>query len=302
MSSRIFCILYSMGPPRFEYAVDDYPLGPRTIYKVGGPARLALLPRTRDEVVEAYLWMQGQEGPKLILGAGSNVLVTDAGFPGTVLFTDALARMESLGEDRYTVEGGIVLDALVQQVLIPNNYEGTGGLTGIPGTVGGAIFMNAGTVNGTICQLMESVEVLAADTISEIPMAASLYSYRGQDFCPPGSLILGGVFHFEDAKADQGAIYDHYIARRLEKQPQGKCCGSVFKNPEDDHAGRLIEACDLKGTRRGGAVISPLHANFIVNDEGATADDILWLIALCKRTVQERFGISLKEEVKIIAV
>ena len=259
-----------METPPFAYAVENYPLAPETIYKVGGPARLALLPMTRDELVEAYVWMRSQEAPGLVLGGGSNVLVPDAGFPGIVLFTTALDSIEALGNDRYAVEGGVVLDRLVREVLLANNYEGTGGLTGIPGSVGGGIFMNAGTVNGTICQLMETVDVVTEGGFSRIDMEESLYSYRGQVFCPPGGLILGGEFRFRKAETDQRAIYDHYIARRVEKQPQGNCCGSVFKNPEDDHAGRLIEACDLKGTRRGGAVISTLHANFIVNDADAS--------------------------------
>src|SRR5690606_7004140 len=99
---------------------------------------------------------------------------------------------------------------------------------------------------------------------------------------------------------DQRAVYDHYIQRRREKQPQGHCCGSVFKNPPGDHAGRLIESCGLKGTRRGRAVISPLHANSITNEHGAPSEDILALIDLCKRTVLEKHGIRLEEEVIIV--
>ena len=128
-----------------------------------------------------------------------------------------------------------------------------------------------------------------------------MYGYRGQTFCPPRSLILGGVFRFTPAEQDQRPIYDHYIRRRKEKQPQGNCCGSVFRNPEGDHAGRLIEACGLKGVRRGGAVISPMHANFIMNDSDARFDDIVGLITLCKATVKERFGIDLREEVVIVS-
>ncbi|MFA6243840.1 MAG: UDP-N-acetylmuramate dehydrogenase, partial [Candidatus Hydrogenedentales bacterium] len=128
----------------------------------------------------------------------------------------------------------------------------------------------------------------------------SLYSYRGQTFCPRGGLILSGLFRFEPVVEDQRAIYDRYIQRRKEKQPQGKCCGSVFKNPNGDHAGRLIEACGLKGTRHGGALISPMHANFIMNDDNATSADILALIAMVKQTVRDRFSVELEEEVVYI--
>jgi UDP-N-acetylmuramate dehydrogenase len=284
----------------FDFAVENYPLAPQTLYEVGGPARLALLPRNRAEVEAAYAWMRTQDGPKLVLGGGSNVLVSDKGFDGIVIFTNALDRIEEVGEDRYVVEGGAVLDTLVQEVLLANNYAGTGGLTGIPGTVGGAIYMNAGTVKGSICELLESVDLVSETGPVSVAIEPASYSYRGQTFCPPRGLIVAGHFRFTRAEDDQRAIYDHYIQRRKENQPQGRCCGSVFKNPENEHAGRLIEACGLKGTRQGDAVISSLHANFVMNEGKARCSDILALIALAKESVRERFGIELEEEVRVI--
>ncbi len=289
-----------MNSVPFDFAEENYPLAPLTVYRVGGPARLALIPRNRAEAIEAYAWMLDQDLPKLVLGGGSNVLIADDGFPGIALFTTKLAGLEHLDDDRYYVEGGGVLDRLLQEVIVANNYSGTGGLTGIPGSVGGAIYMNAGTVNGSICQLMESVDVLDAKGVTTVTMDASLYSYRGQTFCPHGAFILGGHFTFQRDEKDQKAIYDHYIQRRKEKQPKGNSCGSVFKNPDGDHAGRLIEGCGLKGTRRGGAVISELHANFILNEGTASSSDILALIDLVKTTVLDRYGVALHEEVKII--
>ncbi|MDP7640053.1 MAG: UDP-N-acetylmuramate dehydrogenase [Candidatus Hydrogenedentes bacterium] len=291
-----------MNAVPFDFAKENYPLAPLTVYCVGGPAKLALIPRNRTEAIDAYAWMLDQDLPKLVLGGGSNVLIADEGFPGIALFTSNLTGLEDLGGDRYFAEGGVVLNTLVQDVILKHNYSGAGGLTGIPGSVGGAIYMNAGTVNGSICQLMESVEVLGSGGVSTVPMDESLYSYRGQTFCQPGVLILSGRFRFRRDEEDQRAIYDHYIQRRKEKQPEGNSCGSVFKNPEGEHAGRLIEACGLKGARRGGAVVSDLHANFILNEGSATASDILGLINLVKSTVRERCGVELREEVKIIRV
>lgn len=289
-----------MKTPPFEYAHGDYPLAPLTRYRVGGPARVALLPRTLAEAREAYLWLVGQLSRRLILGGGSNVLISDKGFDGVVLVTTALDGIESLGGDRYRVECGAELGDVVQDVLLPNNYDGVGGLTGIPGSVGGAVYMNAGTVNGSACQWLESVEVIGPEGNRAIHIQPSLYGYRAQRFCPPGHLILEGVFHFRRATEDQRAVYEHYMDRRREKQPQGYCCGSVFKNPEGDHAGRLIEACGLKGKRLGGAMVSPLHANFIMNEDGATFDDILGLILLCRQAVNEKFGVALEREVVVI--
>lgn len=288
-----------MGNLPFDFAVENYPLAQASLYKVGGPARLALLPRTRADVVKAYEWLRTRTEPKIVLGGGSNVLIADEGFAGIVLFTTHLTGLEDLGDRRYYVEGGLILDQLVREVIIVHNYKGTGGLTGIPGTVGGAIYMNAGTVNGSICQLMESVDVITVDGEQRIELNESLYSYRGQTFCPPSGLILGGHFKFEIAEENQQAIYDHYMDRRRRTQPKGNSCGSVFKNPPGHHAGRLIESCGLKGTRHGGAVISDMHANFIINDRDAKCTDILALIALVKKRVHERFGIDLEEEVKI---
>ncbi len=284
----------------FDFAVENYPLAPLTIYQVGGPARLALIPRTVDEAVQAYEWTLKQPGKRTVLGGGSNVLIDDAGYDGIVIVMSRLDAMEPLGNDRYRIESGVDLDQVVREIMLENNYGMVGGLTGIPGTVGGAIYMNAGTVNGSTCMLMESVDVIGPEGRNLIPMTESLYSYRGQTFCPRGSLILQGFFQFAPADKPQRPIYEHYIQRRKEKQPKGRCCGSVFKNPPNDHSGRLIEAAGLKGTRKGGAMISTMHANFIMNEDNASSADIRYLIDLAKQTVKAQFGVELEEEVVYI--
>ncbi len=284
----------------FEFAQENVPLAPLTRYRIGGPARLALSPRTLDEACAAYAWMMAQAGPRLVLGGGSNVLIDDQGFAGTVLITTRLEGIVALGEDRYRVESGVVLDRLVREVMLERNYDGVGSLAGIPGTVGGAIFMNAGTVNGSTCEWLDEVEVMTPSGRATIRVTPEIYGYRGQTFCPRGGLVLCGTFRFRPSFREERAVYDHYLQRRQEKQPQGDCCGSVFKNPPNDHAGRLIESCGLKGTRCGGAIISPMHANFIMNDRHATFDDVLQLIQLSKSAVRERHGVDLQEEVVII--
>ena len=285
----------------FDFAVEDYPLAEATLYGVGGPAWLALFPRNAAEAQAAHAWMLAQPEPHLVLGNGSNVLVADRGFPGIVLFATKLDELEALGADRYRVAGGVDLGWLVREVIVPNNYEGAGALAGIPGSVGGALCMNAGTANGAACEFAESVDLVTPQGLVMRPITADLYGYREQRFCGADDLILSAVFRFRRTAKDQRAVYDHYMRRRRQTQPQGRCCGCVFKNPPGDHAGRLIEACGLKGTRRGGAEVSPIHANFIMNQGGATCDDILCLIALCKQRVREHFGINLQEELRIIA-
>lgn len=295
---------YSLGMngAPFDFAVEKYPLAGASLYNVGGAADLALMPKNIEEVEVAYDWLKGQDVPRIVLGGGSNVLISDAGFSGIVLFTTELTEIEALAGSRYRVEGGVILDDMLHETILKHNYEGAGGLTGIPGTVGGAIFMNAGTVNGSICELMESVQIVSESGTEEIAIDSSMYSYRGQSFCPPSGLIVSGTFAFRQSDVDQRAIYDKYIARRKETQPQGHSCGSVFKNPEGHHSGQLIESCGLKGSRIGGACISDVHANFIVNDRGASCADILDLIGLCKERVLAEHGVALEEEVKIYGV
>ncbi len=290
-----------MNDAPFDFARLDYSLAECTLYQIGGPARVALLPRTMEEVAQAYEWMAAQPGKKLILGGGSNVLINDAGFDGIVLFTTELMRMDDLGDHRYYIGSGRELDDMVRSIMLQHNYEGVGGFTGIPGSVGGAIYMNAGTVKGSTCQWMTSVDVMKPTGLATIPMEPTLFGYRGQTFCAPGDVILGGVFQFTPAEADQQAIYDHYKQRRKEKQPPGNSCGSVFKNPEGGHAGQLIESCGLKGTRRGGAIISPMHANFIINEGEASFQDVIDLLTLARDTVAEKHGVTLEPEVRIIA-
>ena len=289
-----------MEEPPFAFAVKNYPLAPITYYKVGGPARVALLPATIEEAEAAHRWMLHQPERHLVLGGASNVLIADTGFPGIVLFTTNLKQIDLLGSDRYRFEAGVEMDTVVREIMVDHNYEGVGALAGIPASVGGAIYMNAGTVNGSTSQFLESIDVLRDGALVTLVADPAWFEYRTQQFCGPDDVIVRGTFRFRHADQDQQTIYDHYIQRRRERQPQGNCCGSVFRNPPGEHAGRLIEVCGLKGARRGGAIISPLHANFIMNDANASFEDVLGLIQLCKERVREQFGIDLHEEVKII--
>lgn len=291
----------TQGAPPFDFARNAYPLAPHTFYRIGGPAAWALFPENPEQAKAAYAWIKKQERPFLVMGAGSNMLIDDRGFDGVVLFTTEIKHVVDLGAHHFQIGAGLPLADVVRTIMLPNNYAGVGALTGIPGTVGGALFMNAGTVNGTICQMTETVTLLRPSGIETVTMTPELYGYRGQRFCGPEDAIVEATLAFTPSANDEAAVYRHYIQRRQDTQPQGWCCGSVFKNPPNDHAGRLIEACGLKGKRLGGAVISEKHANFIMNEDNATFDDVMGLIRLVKETVRERFGVSLQEEVRVIS-
>ncbi len=278
----------------------NYNLAPLTYYKIGGPADIAMLPENEEDLIQAYRLFSMTELPKLIIGGGTNLLISDKGFRGVVLILPKINEAQVVGEDTYYVSAGAELSRLVEDIMLPNNYEGVGALTGIPGTVGGALFMNAGTINGSICQFAKEVTVLTPSGKKIVNITPNLYSYRSQKFCNLNELIIGVIFKFEKSDKDQRSVYQHYIERRRINQPSGYCCGSVFKNPPGNHAGKLIEACGLKGKRYGGAVISEKHANFIMNEDNATFDDVLYLINLAKDEVLKRFGIELEEEVRIV--
>ena len=289
-----------MNAVPFDFAQSHYPLAPHTRYRIGGPAKLALFPDSIADMKAACTWLAKNKMPYIILGGGTNVLIDDAGYPGAALFTTELKAMTPLGDHCYRIGAGVVLGDLVRQVLLPNNYSGVGALTGIPGTVGGALFMNAGTANGCVCQLVADVTLVENGQEHTVPITTSRYEYRGQSFCHGHALIAAATFRFTPSEQNETQVYEHYIRRRRETQPEGWCCGSVFKNPPNDHAGRLIEAAGLKGKRRNGAVISEKHANFIMNEADASFDDVLYLITLVKDTVQKQFGVELHEEVRII--
>ncbi|MCK5860867.1 MAG: UDP-N-acetylmuramate dehydrogenase [Candidatus Hydrogenedentes bacterium] len=284
----------------FDFARTNYVLAPHTRYHIGGSAHLALFPPTLADMEAAYQWLFTTDMPFIVIGGGANMLIDDRGYDGCALFTTELKEVHPLGNHSFFVGTGILLADLVRKIMLPNNYEGVGALTGIPGTVGGALFMNAGTANGSVCELAVSVDLLEDKGVRRLPLTPDRYGYRGQSFCQGDTVITGAMFRFTPSERDESEVYHHYMRRRSETQPDGLCCGSVFKNPPDDHAGRLIEAAGLKGKRHNGAIISEKHANFIMNDADASFDDVFHLITLVKQTVHARFGVELHEELRII--
>ena len=279
--------------PPFDFVREYYPLAPHTFYRIGGVARWAFLPRTSDEVRRAYAWMTERKIPVLVMGAGSNMLIDDNGFSGGVLFTTELKSIEPVGSEKYRCGAGVTLSDIVTTVMLPNNYTGVGALTGIPGTLGGALYMNAGTVNGSICQFAEIVTMVTSGWRC---ICARNCTDTETVLCGNRDVIMGATVLTASTK-DESFVYRHYIQRRRETQPQGWCWGSVFKNPPENHAGRLIEACGLKVS---GGPLSAKHANFIKNDDNASFEDVRGLIQLVKDTVFDRCGIMLEEEVRII--
>ena len=282
---------------RLRHAV---PAARLTSWRVGGPVERVYQPADLDDLV-AFLRALPPEEPLHWIGLGSNLLVRDGGLRGTaILLHGGLGRIEPLGETGMRAEAGAACARLARA----SARRGLGGLefmAGIPGTVGGALAMNAGAFGGETWRHVRRVwTVDRAGTVRERTPADYEVGYRSVRG-PAGEWFVAAAFALERAAGDGLARIRALLARRGATQPTGQpSCGSVFRNPPGDHAGRLIEAAGLKGARRGGAVVSERHANFIVNTGGATAADIEALIRHVQETVERVHGVRLEPEVRIV--
>jgi len=278
----------------------DAPLAPRTAVRVGGPADLLVRPADPDALAELLRAVRELSVPLTILGGGANTLVADAGVRGVVL-----RLPQSFGEERQ--DGArLVLGAgaPISRLWSRAHAAGLVGMefvAGIPGTLGGAVAMNAGTKLGEMKDVVSAVELATAEGAGFLPAAALSFAYRTCRL-PEGAVVTRVELSLRPGDvAESARLMEEDRDRRRRTQPLDRpTFGSTFANPPGDFAGRLIEAVGLKGHRVGGATWSPVHANFISNLGGATARDVLALMALARRRVKERFGISLETEVRLV--
>ncbi|MFZ5880443.1 MAG: UDP-N-acetylmuramate dehydrogenase [Chloroflexota bacterium] len=282
---------------------ENATLAPYTSARIGGPADLLITAGSATELVRAITHLRGQGIDFLLLGGGSNVLVGDRGVRGVVLLNRAKAvRFE--GGDRPTVwaESGATFSQLAHRAAA----RGLGGLewaATVPGTVGGAVYGNAGAFGGDVAHDLIHAEVWTENGLETWPVEKFGYGYR-TSLLKRGDargIVITAQFSLTNAvKEEVSATIEQFSARRKATQPPGASMGSMFKNPAGDHAGRLIEAAGLKGARIGNAEISPIHANFFINHGQTCAADMRALIELAQKTVHEKFGIELELEVELI--
>ena len=276
-------------------------LAPYCSWRVGGPADLFVEPETPEEAA-AVLRAAVQGGvPVFLLGGGTNLLVRDGGIRGVVLRLGKGFRKVEVNGDRV-IAGAAAPLARAAAAAERAALAGLEFAFDIPGTVGGALAINAGAHGGEIGRVLEEVDVLDEQG-NRVRIAAGevRFAYRSAVFPVERPLFLRATFRLVPASAEAVAVTrrrNH--ARRLATQPKGHSAGSVFRNPEGDSAGRLIEAAGLKGTRIGGAVVSPVHANWILNEGGATSADIETLLGRVQQRVREAFGVELQPEVRIV--
>ena len=267
------------------------PLSRYTTFRIGGPAWCLFVPADRAAFAEAISRARAAGIPWFVLGGGSNVLFPDEGFPGLVIATRGLRALESDGT-RLFAEAGVPLPALASR--------GLSALAGIPGTVGGALIMNAGTRAGSISRYVRAVEVLGHDgRPRRLPAAECGFSYRSSRLKRLHLPVLGAEFA---TPGDAAISADELLQRRRKSQPLGlPSAGCVFRNPPDaPPAGWLIDRAGFKGMRLGDALVSPVHANFICNLGRARAADVLALIERIREGVRHLFGVLLEPEIEIV--
>jgi UDP-N-acetylmuramate dehydrogenase len=286
-----------------------------TYYRIGGPARLFAFPKTEDDLKWLAQGIAATGIPYFVLGAGSNILVSDQGFDGLViklgrvhLETQLQAESDSNGEKRLVTGGSVAVSSLLRRCA----QEGWGGLeflTGVPGSIGGVVVMNAGTHLGEAKDALSAVEVIplsgeGAGTRVRFSGAELKYQYRKNLFLPSGCVIWSAIWNIRvEEPAAVKAKIDETLSRRKVTQPiDYPSCGSVFKNPKASgkSAWQVVDQLGLRGHRIGNAQFAEKHSNFIINLGGAKASDVRGLIDLAKARAQQELGISLEEEVMYV--
>ncbi|MNZ67713.1 UDP-N-acetylenolpyruvoylglucosamine reductase [compost metagenome] len=278
------------------------PLSNYTTWKIGGPADILILPQSKEELITIVRLLQKHELSWLNLGRGSNMLVSDKGVRGVVIKTHK-------GLDYLRFEGSLAIAGASYSFIklsVMAAKQGLSGLEfagGIPGSVGGAVYMNAGAHGSDVSRIFKSADVvLETGELVRYERDDMNFSYRHSILQEQKGVVVEATFELaEGDRAEISAALASYKDRRRRTQPlQLPCAGSVFRNPPNDYAARLIQEAGLKGERRGGAQVSEQHANFIVNTGQATAEDVLALITHIRNTIQERYGILLETEVLVV--
>jgi UDP-N-acetylmuramate dehydrogenase len=282
---------------------ENVPLAPYTSARIGGPADVFLMADTSTELARIVKLLWKNDTPFTLLGGGSNVLVSDKGVRGVVVLNRAKGLKFNTGDQpSVEAESGVVFSNLANRCA----SKGLAGLewaAAVPGTVGGAVYGNAGAFGGDVSGDLISAELLTMEGRETFTVELMGYGYR-TSVLKRGELramVLSAEFALKNSTKEEATVkIQQFSAHRKATQPPGASMGSMFKNPDGNYAGKLIEAAGLKGTRIGNAEISPLHGNFFINHENTKAEDIRALIELVQKTVKEKQGVELELEIELI--
>lgn len=285
-----------------EKIEKDISLSTLTTYKTGGIAKLVVYPNNINNLKQMLKLIHKYNIKYFILGKGSNTLFSDKEFNGVIIKLDKLNNFKIKQTEIY-VESGMILSKLVQ-ASVKNELTGLEFAIGIPGTIGGAIYMNAGAYGNNMSNIVKSVIVLNEKfQIKEIPLEELKFDYRYSIFQDNKNLIcVAANIKLEHGNHDEIAskIKENLLKRKNSQPLEYPSAGSVFRNPEGNYAGKIIEELGLKGKNIGGAEISTKHANFIINKNNASSSDILNLIKLVQKEVKDKYKIDLKLEQQLV--
>ncbi len=281
---------------------ENEPLAAHCTFKIGGPARLFVQPADRAQLCRAIALCRAQNTRYYLLGNGSNILFADEGYDGAVLDISAMQDTVEVCGTVLTAGAGVRLSALCKTALA-HGLTGLEFAYGIPGTVGGAVYMNAGAYGGEMKDVLTTVQYLtAAGEVQQAAASALDLRYRHSIFEENGGCILSAQFTLTPGEPDAiRARMEELMTKRLDKQPLDKpSAGSTFKRPAGAFAAALIDQCGLRGYRHGGAAISDKHCGFVVNLGGASCADVLALCEQVRAIVKEKTGYDLEKEIRVV--
>ncbi len=282
---------------------ENVSLAPYTSARIGGPADIFITADTSAELARIAKLLWKYEMPFVLLGGGSNVLVSDKGVRGVVVMNRAKAVHFHTGDQpSVTVESGVVFSNLANRCA-SKGLSGLEWAATVPGTIGGAVYGNAGAFGGDMAGNLISTELLTENGKETLTVEQMGYGYRTSVLkrAELKAIVLSAELALKNSTKEEVTVkIQQFSAHRKATQPPGASMGSMFKNPNGDYAGKLIEAAGLKGARVGNAEISPLHGNFFINHANTKAEDIRALIQLVQRTVKEKQGVELELEIEVI--
>ena len=292
----LFNEFYDINDIKIDEKLSEY-----VNFKVGGPADILLIPNSKEQVIKSIKICKENNIPFYLIGNGSNILVRDGGFRGVVLSLKNVKNIYVDGE-KIEAECGVMLKE-VSDKAIENSLTGFEFACGIPGTIGGAVFMNAGAYDGEIAHVIESAEIIDEEcNIVRLSNKDLDFGYRSSIVMKKGYTVLSAVFKLEKGQVKTiKELVDDLTNKRESKQPlEYPSAGSTFKRPTGYFAGKLIQDAGLKGYSIGGAAVSEKHSGFVINKGNATAKDITDLIKYIQDEVKRQFGVELHPEVRII--
>lgn len=295
-------ILEELKKLNIEKIIEDESLSKYTTFKIGGPAKILIEAVSDEEILKIVKLFDEMKENYLIIGNGSNLLISDEVFERPVIVLDKnFSKIMPINEVTLYAEAGASLKSLANKAL-DLELGGLEAISGIPGTVGGAVYMNAGAYGSEIKDVVTKVRCIKDEKIVELDASEVNFAHRRSIFQEKGYVILGAYFKLEKkAREEIEAEQKDYTQRRVDKQPlEYPSAGSVFKRPEGHYASKLIEDAGLKGLSVGGAMVSKKHSGFIINTGGASFDDVVTLIEKVKAIVKEKFAVDLEEEIRII--